>query len=620
MKNSKNLIEILCKYSFEDLAKSFFVLNLWLPNVASQIKSQLLYVILEAISNNLPITSQIKTYKDFKDFSKNVISLLPSFPMMEDYVPEVDWGEIKYFFNDDNYKIFYGGDLSNTYDWYYKFEILNLGFDDFYIHNIKRSPFSEFEFCLSIQDKIINGIHQTFSTNENINPGDFDIPSKDFWSSSISFLESFEPVEFFGEELVAKYTKTLDSLTSEKIPSEEDFINLAHEGKNCFYFFIRKENIIFPVLPRKYMSVLFDTWGNILNEHYSLLKEQIKYPEINIGFEFSKFIQQRASEKKVFSTVSVIKSDLQAHKTIFATAFISKNKLVLINILPPQEKGISYEEKLKELASEYIEVEKIFSTNPVRIGLLRESKMVGFDSLQENKENLKPLFITCFPYINTAFNFIKVPEELIGEKIPLEQLLGIFDEIENLDEIVEYFEYKASMLFSSPMASDLDLFGSFKDSNSVLVRGAIDFNFIMIDPHWGSDFRYKSLSEFWKIFPVSYSFGHPRSWLIHKESLKNNNFMMRSKIFFGYVHVLKIGKTIIFISSPVDRLDFAQGSLTELLMDGLEDSFLHYEKILKNLPFAKNDEVIHILFFPNSLLENEEFNHLSHLSIRHYVK
>ncbi len=47
---------------------------------------------------------------------------------------------------------------------------------------------------------------------------------------------------------------------------------------------------------------------------------------------------------------------------------------------------------------------------------------------------------------------------------------------------------------------------------------------------------------------------------------------MTSKMFFGYVHVLKVGEATLFISSPVDRLDYALGRFTELLMDGLEDS------------------------------------------------
>lgn len=103
----QKLKTFLCAYSFEDQAKAFFIMNIWLPNIASPIKSQYLYVVLEEIFDKLPTESKIKSYKDFKIFSDQLLPLIPSFPMMEDYLPEGDWGEIKYFFRDKFFKIFY---------------------------------------------------------------------------------------------------------------------------------------------------------------------------------------------------------------------------------------------------------------------------------------------------------------------------------------------------------------------------------------------------------------------------------------------------------------------------------------------------------------------------------
>jgi hypothetical protein len=76
-KNEKKLRELLSKYSINDLLRSYFVLNLWLPNVASPIKSQYLYVLLEAIHGKLPEDDRIGTYKEFEFFSKELIELLP---------------------------------------------------------------------------------------------------------------------------------------------------------------------------------------------------------------------------------------------------------------------------------------------------------------------------------------------------------------------------------------------------------------------------------------------------------------------------------------------------------------------------------------------------------------
>lgn len=105
---TKKLIKYLLPYSFEDLAKSFFALNLWLQNVSSPIKSQYLYVVLESIHGRLSPKNKIRTYEDFKVFATNLFPLIPSYSMIEDYIPENDWGEIKYFINEKFFKIFYG--------------------------------------------------------------------------------------------------------------------------------------------------------------------------------------------------------------------------------------------------------------------------------------------------------------------------------------------------------------------------------------------------------------------------------------------------------------------------------------------------------------------------------
>ena len=161
MNDTKKLKEFLSTYSFEDLGRSFFILSLWLPNIASPVKSQYLYIALESIFDKLSKDNQIKNYKDFENFSSTLLPLIPSFPSMEDYIPEMDCGEIRYFLNDKFYKIFYGGDLSNTYDFYYSFEVVHTGFEEFYSNKIKRSSIRELEFCLSIQTEFINGIDNT---------------------------------------------------------------------------------------------------------------------------------------------------------------------------------------------------------------------------------------------------------------------------------------------------------------------------------------------------------------------------------------------------------------------------------------------------------------------------
>ncbi len=181
MKEDEKLKSFLLSFSAEDLLKSFFVLNLWLKNVASPIKIQYLYTLLESIHNDLSAINKIASYKDFEALCKGVIELTPSFMMLEDYVPEPDWGEIKYFLDKKFYKIFYGGDLSNPYDFYYSYEIIHRPFEQEYLDLTKRSPITELRFCLELQNYVLENLRQQKTDTDSIRPGDIEVPLEEFW-------------------------------------------------------------------------------------------------------------------------------------------------------------------------------------------------------------------------------------------------------------------------------------------------------------------------------------------------------------------------------------------------------------------------------------------------------
>ncbi|MBU2539561.1 hypothetical protein KJ786_00135 [Patescibacteria group bacterium] len=616
--NNVKLKNFLLDYSIEDLLKSFFVLNLWLPNVASPIKSQYLYVIFESIFDKLPKENKITEYNHFKKFVQELLLIVPSFPMMEDYLPENDWGEIKYFLNKKFYRTLYGGDLSNPYDFCYSFEVIHRGFEEYYLEKLGRSPIKEFEFCLTVQDKIINGIDVKAQDKRDVELGGFSLPSEEFWQAAVGFLDNFDPTSNFSPDLIKEYTKDLDSARPIEVPPEEDFLSRAHDGKNCFYFFLKKSGRFFPVLPRKYFAVLFDKWGKILSEHYPSTVKEIKHYEIKIGVELYHFIKQRVREEELFFICSAIQDDLKPHKTIFTTAFRSKNKLILVHVLPPPTAGTTQQKMLESLIPELQEAQNFFTKSPTRLGLHGEEKMVQFESTKgEGRTALEPLIITVIPHITTDFGMIGQPKDLVGEIIGLDQFLGIIDEIEDLHEIADFFEYVESMQDSfslSPMTSYLDRFGSFRDSHSVLIPGANTPNLVVLDPHWGTDFRYRSLSKFWEIFPEENFFGHPRGWTIPADRKTKTGFILNSRTFFGYAYYQKIGQASFFINAPVHRMELDEGGINDSIMQSLFDAIDIYPNIIEKLNFTKSHNKVQIFFCPSSIaLKEDELAHVRHL-------
>ena len=62
---------------------------------------------------------------------------------LEDYVQKLDWGEIRFPFGTKQYRIFYGGDLENAYDFLTLFEIIYSPVDGRMTELAGRSPLDE---------------------------------------------------------------------------------------------------------------------------------------------------------------------------------------------------------------------------------------------------------------------------------------------------------------------------------------------------------------------------------------------------------------------------------------------------------------------------------------------
>lgn len=604
----------LKNYSFYDLAKGFFALNLWLPNISSQIKIQYLYVVLETIHRDLATENKILSYADYKSFCEELFQILPSFSILEDYIPESDWGDIKYYFEKNLYKIFYGGDLSNPYDFYYSYEIIHRAFEQKYMDLIQRSSVQEMQFCLEAQDHILENLEQEKTDAiDNISPGDISTPSEDFWKSVCEFIDQYHPEHDYSVEILTFYTKELGEPTS--FPDMDVFIDNAYHGQNCRYFFIKKDDRYYPVIPRRWLTVIYDTWGLLLKENYPYILKKLngKDPRILIGLNLYKFLQKRVDGDQVFPLASPLKDGHEPHELIF-TAVHAGDKIFLIYVMPPFYDQDELSKHLEEIQPKLKECNDLVAKAPTRLGLAAEQKIVEFHSVKGEK-GLEPIFLIILPSpLSDTEGNIKLPEGIHAEIMTLDQITGIFDEIKKLNELVDFFDYIAAerKLARIPaLNSYLDMFGSFKDSYGVLVPGAVEPNMIMLDFGWGSNFRFKSLKEFWEVFPEESFYGHPRSWTIPLDQKTDTGFILSSKTFFGYAYYQRIGDASFFINAPVHIMTLEHGKIADLIMQSLFDAVDIYPHIIEKLEFTKKHNKVQVFFCPVSLVSKSD--RLKHL-------
>lgn len=614
--DAEKLLGFLRKYSLADLAKSFFVLNLWLPNTASPIKFQYLYKSLELIHSDLSQQDQIKNYQDFCTFCKELFELAPSFPTLEDYIPETDWNEIKFYYDKKFYKILYGGDLLNPYDYYYSFDLIHNPFEQNYLDLIKRSPATEMKFCLGLQDHILKNLKQEKGpTLEKVVPGYWEVPSGEFWKEAMVFVDTYSPDDFSPDMLDLYSHELRESL---ELPDMSTFAESAFKGRNCCYFFLKKGEKIYPVMPRRWLSVIYDKWGALLRDNYSKIVSQLegKDPSILIGIRLGGFISKRIDEEKVFIFVAPLKVDLKPPHSLRYTAVHIEDKLYLIYTTPPLFDGDELTKHLEEVGPKLKESADLVRAVPTRLAQFAEHQMVEFRS--KKTSSLEPRFIIALPApLSDMEGIVKIPEGIEAEIMTLDQVAGIFDEIEDpkdLNDFMEYLDNERKYERSLALNSYLDKFGSFKSSHGVLIPGAIEPDMIMLDFGWGSNHRLESLKKFWAVYPEENLFGHPRSWLIPEDRKTETGMTLHSKNFFGYAYVQKIGETIFFINAPVHKMGLEEGGTTDTLMHALFDAINIYPDILSKLDITKSHNKVQFFFCPSTLASvDADLTHVKHL-------
>ena len=618
---TKALPELFSKYSIEDVAESIFFSSIWLPNISSPIKHQLITALFASLKpEEYSPTNQIKSYDDFKEFLEKAYELIPEFPFMEDYVPEPDWGPVKFHHAGRNYKMFYGCELSYPYEYLTLFQLIHLPLEEEYVKFTNRSPTAELEYCLRLQEEIINGITAQPDSKSitDISLGHVEIPREGFWEDAQSFYSKFRPEERYPEHFLKAYSLQLGTLPQELLTYER-FGETVHQGMLLPAFFVEHKSRYFSILPRRYPSILFDVWSKVLEKNKDKIEASGKRLYMSLSAGVHRFLKKRIRTDLIYPLVSAVKKDGKPQEMIFATGFLSKDKLILIYLAQPTLSGKKTQEELETITPMLNEAVALTSSRPTTLALHLERQNVQFQPASESK-SLKTEVIVVIPQASMQVEPFSIPESLPGRVMWLDSLLGIVDELEDDKDIANFIEYldEIESRIHHPTLSMLDKFASFKDSEGVLIGGALEYDYISLDPHWGSQRRYKTLSEFWNIYPEVDFFDHPRTWAVKRETKTRVRFAARG--YFGFALHCKIGSTNIYMTAPFAEMSFEQGNLSNLLMECLEDSVSLRKSVFQDHDFFKYIDKLQINLFPLSLVSrNPKFQHLEHLcNIKRY--
>jgi hypothetical protein len=616
MSDVQKLVTLLKEYNFDDLQKCFFTLSLWLPNIASPIKIQYLYTLLESIANELPKEDKILEYKDFASLCKKIIVHIPSFPMLEDYVPVADWGSVKFYFDKEQYKIFDGSDLTNTYDFHTAFELLHTPFHKEYWEILKRNPKEELIFLLKGQDYIISGIKQESDPElTHVHNGHLEIPPEEFALDTFTFLDEYKPQEQLDQRILNNYTYNYSEEI--ELPDFEEFSNRAFLGENCFYLYAKHGDKYYPVMPRRHIAVVYDTWGQLLKNKEVELRNKFDRLSLEdwINRKIYSFISERLGEDRVFKFASAIDDNKQPIGAVY-TAIQAKDRLILIGVTKPVSDDLSSNKNLDELIDSMRASVPALEREPHELGLMAEQKIVQFQPNEENGiKKMETVFIAATPVLSTSLmTSMKMPKDIILHVVSLDQLAGIIDEIDDLEQLANFFAHLIEEERVTPVNSLLDRLGAFKGSSEVLIAGAREPDRIMLDFGTGSQSRHDSLRAFWSKYPERVTFGHPMGWKINESRSTETGFVLEAKGFFGYVFYQNIEAASFVINAPVHLMDSELGKVADPMMYSLYDALNQCIETIKRLAFTQKDNKIQVFMAPDSLvIKDKNLDHMRHL-------
>lgn len=601
------------KYSFVDIWKFIFISDLWLPNIGSSVKHQFLFSVLLSIPvEQFKTTDSIRSYEDFESLYHIILSDLPSFPMLEDYSPEADWGEIKYTFENTNYSVLWGCELAGLTDYYSAFELMYLSFDNEYNDTIRRSPRSEFHALLQMQNHLISNIKTQPKINPlgEVIPGKVELPTNEFWSEISNYINENTFLDLVDPAVRDRFLINAGSVEESSLNSDL-FHENVNEGEILPAMFIKYKEKYLPIMPRRFFPTLFSAWGDVYKSVGSGIKSHGMPYSMGIVGPLQKYLKDRIPNTQLYQVVSAINQDGSPHELIFAAGIQANNSLLLIFITDPVISSAQWNSHLTDFLPKVLEAAKLISGPPLRMNLNLE--MAGVEIQSSNKADpINVIPIIVIPQTKTYMEIAISPEQRHSIFF-LEQFLGLIDEAKNTKEMSGFMSFLheyGDLLSATNRVTPMDKMYEFRKSHAVLVPGAFEPTLVIGNMQGGAHLRFRSLSEFWSNFP-SGAWGNPRSWIVIKA--ENGRISLKSRFMRLIALAASAGSSSFHISFPLEEMTFEQNMLRDFIGQIIQDTLERNKSILSDLKFLNKYPKIQVLIFPKSLLANDSFDHLRHL-------
>lgn len=480
---------LLSQYERVDAAIALSVSELWPANTGSPIKHIFAWGVLLSLPNDGQSGMPITSYADFKAFSEALYAVWPEFPMLEDFSPEADWGQTRVRLGRDFVPMFYGSCIERTPDFVEAFRITYAHIPEALAH---------MDLAVALQAWIIKAMPDLgTSPAEESQRAHVEVPPEDFWLVCRSTLLQV------GTDIANWRDNAGGGLETHfgafKAPlTWNGFGDAAMQGVALPFLAVESGGTWVPMSVRSAPGVVVDHWAN----------KELAGVSAHTHRRLARFVAERFRDTAM-GPLMLIVGDTACEDLPISCVISADSGVYLICACDHTSN-----ERLSTAAKNTYANMRHGTPIHFRLADGRELMLSKDGATGLSADELRIIIVVT--QAGTAFGSIAVPERP-ARLLPLADFITIFDSLNDLDELENYWKFVDSHRRSlSPFSTGpADLYASFKDTHGVLVEGAIFPTFIGLDPHWGTSWRFKALADFWSRAPSVFPDGSAGWWLTH---------------------------------------------------------------------------------------------------------
>lgn len=539
--------EVLGKYVRFDTAVALAVSDLWPPNVASPIKHLFAWAIFLGLQSESNDARPIQTHEEFAGFLAELYAAWPAFPMLEDCLIEADWGQVRAPLGDDYVTIFYGSCIERLPDFVQAFRITHAG---------NAAALADMDFAIALQAELIGAVPSpTGAALSEPHHGNVEVPTEDFWTLCRAALLSA------GARVAKWRANSSDELVAsmgsyKASPTWASFGDAVLSGGALPFLGVAQGEKWVPVSLRSGPGVIIDHWAEVgtLGVTAQTHKAVGRYvaarlPHVRVGPMELRVSRQEfpnltvsctsAGSSKIHLFCTCDHRSLEAAAGAASGVYAALRNGGVLNLRMDDGQGLTFGKG--ELGGP--------GADDVQIVIVLTQSGTGPHMLEAPKSHTRLL--------------------------PLVDLVSIFDGLEDMREFEQFWSFADTQRgILSPFSSSLaDLFGTFKDTHGVLVEGAMTPTMITLDPHWGSGWRFRSLTEFWASAPLRFPDGSP-GWNVQRTA--KGVVELRSRHHAAMAYSTQVGlctvQATMTVAPDLEREDAMMADMfAQMVIDGLHD-------------------------------------------------